>query len=179
MNQRRGITDRLHFLIKCAGAIALLNYFLFYRFEFNTLWFLCALLVAVGAPLLYVWFTTLLGRGANTTVGRPFVRGYPAEKYLLATEDGVFLLPLLFLGINVYTALIAASLYAIYRYRRQPLSYTIMLGLAYFVMAIWVLPQGLWMVVFGHALAALTLDKFFPPWVLAGLPENRQPKATS
>lgn len=174
-----GFAHRLRFYLKCAGAIALLNYFLFTRFEFQTLWFLCALLVAVGAPLLYAWFTTVFGRTWDDTTVRETTPAQRADKFLPAAEDGVFLLPLLFLGINVYTALGAAVLFAVYRHQHQPLSYTLTLGVAYFTMALWVLPQGLWMVVAGHVVAAIVLNKLFPTWLETDLPENRQPGATS
>lgn len=178
MTQGLAFTDRLRFYIRCAGAIALLNYFLFYRFEFNTLWFLCALLVAVGAPLLYAWFAAIFDRASNAANDRTASPSQSADKFLAAAEDGVFLLPLVFVGINVYTALCAATLYAIFRHRNQARSYTLILGVAYFTMAIWVLPQGLWMVVAAHAVAAIVLNRVFPRWFEADFPENQQPRTT-
>lgn len=178
MTHGLAFTDRLRFYVKCAGAIALLNYFLFTRFDFNTLWFLCALLVAVGAPLLYAWFTTIFGRVSNAANDRDTARGYRAERFLLAAEDGVFLLPLVFVGINVYTALCAAVVYAIFRRKHQALSYTLTLGVSYFTMALWVLPQGLWMAVAAHAVAAIVVDKLFPRWFEVDFPENQQPGTT-
>ena len=178
MTQGLAFTDRLRFYIKCAGAIALLNYFLFTRFDFSMLWFLCALLVAVGAPLLYTWSTTVFAQASNGSNDRDTTPGHRAEKFLPSAEDGIFLLPLVFVGINIYTALCAAVLYAIFHPRHQALSYTLTLGASYFTMAVWVLPQGLWMVVAAHAVAAIVVDKLFPRWFEVDFPENQQPGAT-
>lgn len=178
MNQGQLRADRVRFLIKCGGAIALLNYFLFFRFDFNVMWFICALLLALGAPLLYAWFTTTLRHVSNATADRDVAPAYRAERFLVAAEDGAFLLPLLFLGINVYTALCAAVLFAIFRHKHEAMSYTVMLGVSYFTMALWVLPQGLWMVVAGHAVAAIVLDQLFPRWFDDDMMDRHQAETT-
>lgn len=171
------LPSRLRFIIKCVGAVALLNYFLFTRFSFEIIWFLFALLIAVGAPLFYAWVTVIFGLGAGRSdaISTAWASEtyHPAEKFLISAEDGIFFLPLIYIGITPLTAFIAALLYALYRRNRHPLGYTLTCASSYFLMALWVLPEGLWIVFAGHVIAKIFVSKVFPHWFEQGFGEKR------
>ena len=158
--------SRSRFYLQCLGAITLATTLLFKRPAFDFIWFLFALLVAVGLPLLSVWvasaFETVTRRNAEPRAPTPDY--HPAQKYFLAMEDGLFLVPLLWIGINPLTAGVASVLYALFGCCRQNRSMTITRSVAYFVLIIWVLPHGLWMVVAAHAVSELAIRFLFPYW---------------
>jgi hypothetical protein len=122
--------------------------------------------LAVGLPLLHVWitsaFVTVTQR--NTKPHTPTPDHHPAQKYFLAMEDGLFLVPLLWVGITPITAAIASLMYAFFIYGRQSLSMVATRSVAYFLLIIWVLPQDLWMVVAAHAVSELAIRYLFPYW---------------
>lgn len=158
--------QRTRFYLQCLGAIALATALLFHRPGFDFIWFLFALLVAVGLPLINVW----IGSAFNAIRRRPPQHRipandyHPAQKYLVAMEDGVFLVPLLWIGITPLTATVTAVLYALFGCCRQNLSMVITRSVAYFVLILWVLPNGLWMVVAAHLIAELAIRYLFPYW---------------
>jgi len=158
--------SRSRFYLQCLGAIFLATYLLINRPTFDFIWFLFALLVAVGLPLLKVWVTSVFGtfnrRSSELRVQTPDY--HPAQKYFPAMEDGVLLVPLLWLGINPLTASVASVLYALFICCRQSRSMAITRSVAYFVLIMWVLPQGLWIVVAAHAVSELTIRYLFPYW---------------
>ncbi len=161
------VYSRSRFYLQCLGTIALLTAALFQKHpSFDFIWFLFALLIAVGLPLLNVWvtsaFETVKRRNAEPRMPTPDY--HSAQKYLLAAEDGVLLLPLLWMGISFLTAALASMLYALLIFRRQSFSMVVTRSLAYFVLIIWVLPHGLWMVVAAHVVAEIAIRYLFPYW---------------
>lgn len=162
------VYSRSRFYLQCLGAIALLTAALFQKHpSFDFIWFLFALLIAVGFPLLNVWVTSAFGAitRRNTELPARTPDYHSAQKYFLAAEDGVLLLPLLWIGISVLTAVLASLLYALFIFRRrQSFSMVVTRSLAYFVLIIWVLPHGLWMVVAAHVVAEIAIRYLFPYW---------------
>ncbi len=158
--------SRSRFYLQCLGAIILATTMLLHRPTFNFIWFLFALLIAVGLPLLNVWITSAFEtvRQRNTKAHIPAPDYHPAQKYFVAMEDGIFLVPVMWIGINPLTAGVASVLYALFGCCRQNISMVITRSVAYFVLIVWVLPHGLWMVVAAHAVAELTTRYLFPYW---------------
>ena len=158
--------SRSRFYLQCLGAIALATTLLFKHPSFDFIWFLFALLVAVGLPLLNIWvstaFETVTRRNAQPYTPMPDY--HRAQKYFLALEDGIFLVPLLWIGINPLTATIASVLYALLTFHHHTHSMVITRTAAYFVLILWVLPHGLWMVVVAHAIAEIAIRYLFPYW---------------
>ena len=76
----------------------------------------------------------------------------PWKILTVPAEDGLFLLPLLYLGINPVTAVVAATLFAAFHYPSFPWHYCVPKGIAYFFVALFVLPYGIWSVVTAHLL---------------------------
>ena len=89
--------------------------------------------------------------GTNERLHSLFKRK-PWRLLLVPAEDGFFLLPLLYLGINPFSAAVAATLFAAFHYPFFPWRYCIPKGLAYFFVALFILPYGIWSVVFAHFL---------------------------
>lgn len=161
------VYSRSRFYLQCLGAIALLTAALFQKHpSFDFIWFLFALLIAVGFPLLNVWVTSAFEavKGRHSEPRMPTLDYHSAQKYFLAAEDGVLLLPLLWMGISFLTAALASALYALFIFRRQSFSMVITRCVAYFLLIIWVLPHGLWMVVAAHVVAEIAIRYLFPYW---------------
>lgn len=158
--------SRSRFYLQCLGAIVLATTLLLHRPAFDFIWFLFGLLISVGLPLLNVWVTSAVDtiRQRNTERRAPAPDYHPAQKYFVAMEDGILLVPLLWIGITPLTAIVASVLYALFTCCRQNISMSITRSVAYFVLIIWVLPQGLWMVVAAHIVAELALRYLFPYW---------------
>jgi TPR repeat protein len=85
------------------------------------------------------------------------VKKKPLQLLLIPTEDGFFLLPLLYIGITPISAAIAAVLFAAAHYPLFPWRYCLPKGIAYFFVALFVLPLGIWSVVLAHMIIDLTL----------------------
>lgn len=72
-------------------------------------------------------------------------------------EDGVFLVPLLYVGITPLTAAISGALFALAHLPSYPFWSTVPKGISYFVVGLFLLPWvGIWPIVLGHVL----LDAF-------------------
>jgi len=158
--------SRSRFYLQCLGAIALATTLLLKRPTFDFTWFLFALLVSVGLPLLNVWVTSAFEAVTrrNTEPRTPTPDYHPAQKYFLAMEDGLLLVPLLWIGITPLTAGAASVLYTLFICCRQKRSMAITRSVAYFVLIIWALPHGLWIVVAAHAVSELAIRFLFPYW---------------
>jgi hypothetical protein len=81
----------------------------------------------------------------------------PWRLLFIPAEDGFFLLPLLYIGINPVSAAIAGALFAAAHYPSFPWKYCVPKGVAYFFVALWILPYGIWSVVVAHLILDLTL----------------------
>ncbi len=77
----------------------------------------------------------------------------PWRFLLIPAEDGFFLLPLLYIGINPISAAVAAFLFAVAHYPSFPWRYCLPKGIAYFFVALFILPYGIWTVVVAHVIA--------------------------
>src|SRR6185312_5078560 len=88
------------------------------------------------------------------------VKKEPWRLLLIPAEDGFFLLPLLYVGITPISAAIAAALFAAAHYPSFPWRYCIPKGVAYFFIALFVLPAGIWSVVIAHLIIDLTAIGF-------------------
>ena len=89
----------------------------------------------------------------------------PWEFLLIPAEDGFFLLPLLYIGINPLSAAVAAFCFGVMHYPLYPWQACVPKGIAYFFVALFVLPYGIWSVIVAHLsvdailILALLLDK--------------------
>ena len=81
----------------------------------------------------------------------------PWRLLLVPAEDGFFLLPLLYFGITPISAAIASALFAAAHYPLFPWRYCVPKGVAYFFVALFILPLGIWSVVLAHLIIDLTL----------------------
>ena len=79
----------------------------------------------------------------------------PWRFLLIPAEDGFFLLPLLYIGINPLSAAIASFLFAVAHYPVFPWRVCVPKGIAYFFVALFILPHGIWPVVVAHLLIDL------------------------
>jgi len=123
-------------------------------------WF-CAILFGVGVLFLIV-LAILEKIGLKpidekeaTAINDRFLEGLtrnPRYFFLIPAEDGFFLLPLLYIGLNPISAAIAAAVFAAAHYPVFPWRYCLPKGIAYFFVAIFVLPRGIWSVVVAHLL---------------------------
>lgn len=90
------------------------------------------------------------------------VKKRPWQFLLIPAEDGFFLLPLLYIGINPVSAAVAAFLFGVTHYPMFPWHTCIPKCVAYFFVALFVLPYGIWSIVVAHWL----LDALALLWVL-------------
>lgn len=84
----------------------------------------------------------------------------PWRFLLVPAEDGFFLLPLLYVGISPVSAAVAAFLFAVAHYPVFPWRYCIPKGTAYFFVALFILPHGIWSIVVAHLLVDVGLFVF-------------------
>jgi uncharacterized membrane protein len=81
----------------------------------------------------------------------------PYKFLLIPAEDGVFLLPLLYIGISPVSAAMAAFFFAMAHYPAFPWRYCIPKGMAYFFVALFILPYGIWSVIIAHLIVDVGL----------------------
>ncbi len=157
MRADRLISPQSHFLIKATGAVALMTYLLASKFYFDVGMMLFAMLLLVGGVLFYAWTSAMFRRAQ--VANEPRDSAHPSEAWLPATEDGVLLIPLALIGINVGTALAATALFVFLQTRTRSVHMALALGIPYFFAVLWVLPQGIWMVFIAHVAAELVARK--------------------
>lgn len=158
-------------IIKFIGLICLSVYFLNSHFNFDVVWFFMAMMVSIGAFLLYILTVVTFSyyhNGESYNEQQQFVRDKKTwGVYLPGMEDGVFLLPLLFVDINLLSVTIAALLYGLSNYRYLSNLYCVVKMLSYFVVALWVLPYGLWAVVLAHMVVDTLVTYNLSNWLSA------------
>ncbi len=81
----------------------------------------------------------------------------PWRFLLVPAEDGVFLLPLFYVGITPVSAAVAAFFFAVAHYPAFPWRYCMPKGIAYFFVALFILPYGIWSVVVAHLIVDVSL----------------------
>ncbi len=79
------------------------------------------------------------------------VLGVPAE-------DGLFLVPLLCVGVSPVSAAVAALLFGVAHYPHYPWITCIPKAAAYFAAIMWILPYGIWTMIAGHLLLDLLVE---------------------
>ncbi len=85
------------------------------------------------------------------------LRKRPWQLLLIPAEDGFFLLPLLYAGVDPVSAVVAAFLFGLAHYLFFPGLVCIPKGVAYFFVALFILPYGIWSVVLGHLIVDAVL----------------------
>jgi hypothetical protein len=109
----------------------------------------------LGAALLKKFGITGLDEMEAKASNDRFLAGLKKQPWKFLTvpaEDGLFLVPLLYTGINVVSAGVASILFAVAHYPSFPLRYCIPKGVAYFFVALFILPYGIWSVIAAHLL---------------------------
>jgi hypothetical protein len=81
----------------------------------------------------------------------------PWRFLFIPAEDGFFLLPLLYVGINPVSAAVAALLFACIHYPVFPWRYCVPKGVVYFFVALFILPHGIWSVIVAHFLVDVSM----------------------
>jgi hypothetical protein len=84
---------------------------------------------------------------------------------VMATEDGLTLAPLAFIGVNVWTVAVASAVFGAIHYPSYSWSLSTRKGISRFVTALVLLPYGLLSVIAGH----LLLDLVIYWWILRSL----------
>jgi hypothetical protein len=79
---------------------------------------------------------------------------------LIPAGDGFFLLPLAYIGITPFSAAVAAVLFAAAHYPQFNWPFCIPKSVAYFCVALFLLPYGIWSIVTAHLLVDLALFTF-------------------
>ena len=74
----------------------------------------------------------------------------------IAIAATIFLLPLLYIGITPVSAGVAAFLFALAHYPLFPWRYCVPKGVAYFFVALCILPYGIWSIVVAHLIVDVT-----------------------
>jgi hypothetical protein len=90
-------------------------------------------------------------KASNDRIDR-MITEKPWRLLLIPAEDGLFLLPLLYIGITSLSAAVAATLFAAMHYPLFSWKYCVPKGIAYFFVAMLILPAGIWSVVVAHLL---------------------------
>lgn len=159
-------------IIKIIGVVFLIIYLIFAPFSFELIWLLMALLLSFGAVLLYLLTIVTFQKELDRTVLQKSEENklseYPWTKYLVSAEDGVFLLPLFIIGINPVTVLITTVLYSAYHYSNFPRTFLYIRGVAYFMVGLWILPYGIWSVLFSHIIVDVIIAAGLPKWLGLG-----------
>jgi hypothetical protein len=166
--EKYGLLKWRDLVVGVVGYSLLAHHFLTEPFQFNLLAVLGFIGVLAGVTAVvtvimvcaYPWSKSLekQDEAEAETLGQIFdhlVRRKPASLLQIPAEDGCFLLPLLYLGITPWTAGVAALLFAAFHYPLFPWRYCLPKGVAYFLIALWLLPHGIWSAVAGHLVVDL------------------------
>lgn len=158
-------------IIRMIGLVGLVVYFITSHFTFDPVWLFMALLVCFGSFLFYILtVVTFSYRNDAETYNeqRQFIRTkHSLDSYLVGMEDGVFLLPLIFIGINPLTVGIAAILFGWFNYPKLSKLYCSVKMVAYFIVGVWVLPYGIWAVVLAHIIVDTLVTYNLSNWLNA------------
>lgn len=149
--------------------------------------FLMVGVIGIGFAMLIILFDPKKPASGDDSAGTAAVQGKglldadlamphrPAWKMIFwaaPAEDGLFLVPVVYIGISPFTALISAMVFAAGHYPKFPLVACVPKGLCWFAVVMWVLPHGVWTVVVGH----MILDYLI---AIAGWALDRPAKSTS
>ena len=155
--------------VKFFGAIALAVYFITSHFTLEPVWLLMAMLVSFSAFLFYILTVVTFSYYNDVETyneQQQFIKSKNSwDSYLVAMEDGIFLLPLLFIGINPLTVAIAAILFGVFNRAKFSKLYCVVKMLAYFIVGLWVLPYGIWAVVLSHIIVDTLITYNLSSWL--------------
>jgi hypothetical protein len=149
------------FWLKLVGLAFLLAFFWYSPPHVDLTWVAAYLGLVIAAGLILGWVvdpvlarlipsqnvdpTPYGDRRAAQVKRRPLI-----EALLLPGEDGFFFVPLLVVGIEPLTAAIASMAYAATHYPEYPLKNCVGKAAILYLIAIWILPNGLGSVIVGH-----------------------------
>jgi len=87
------------------------------------------------------------------------------DSRLVGMEDGIFLLPLLYIGIDPISVGAMSIVFWIYNYTRLSKLYCTVKAAAYFLVGIWILPYGIWPVVLSHIIVDSLVTYNLSSWL--------------
>jgi beta-lactamase regulating signal transducer with metallopeptidase domain len=168
-----------YLLFKLIGAVLLALYFYFQPFIFDKAWFLLGLLIAFTVILFYLLTIATFNEGniGKTVISASQSNSQPNNqrnnqsknkrssiwtRCLPAAEDGVFLLPLLFIGVNFISVTISAVLFSIYLSPSCSKKFCTVRGIVYFLVALFILPHGIWSAVFTNITVEIAMLTAIP-----------------
>ena len=156
-------------LIKLAGLVFLVSYFISTRFSFDVVWLLMAMMVSFGGFLFYILSVVTFNHERNVEAvheQQQFIKSKNTlDSYLPGMEDGVFLLPLLFVGVNLFTVTLAVIFYGVANYRHISTLYLCVKMLSYFIIGLWILPYGIWPVLLAHIIVDTLITYNLSNWL--------------
>ncbi|NOX42689.1 MAG: hypothetical protein GXP19_03005 [Gammaproteobacteria bacterium] len=168
MNLTNFVSRKSAFL-KFVGVILLIAYLLTTPFTFDIIWLMMGLLVSFSAFLFYI-LTVVTFNNFNGVEGyneqQQFVKSKRTwDARLAGAEDGVFLLPLLFIGIDPLSVGIASILFWVYNYPKFSKLYCTVKTIAFFIVGLWILPYGIWPVVLSHIIVDTLVTYNLSSWL--------------
>lgn len=150
--------------IKLAGLGFLAFYLYSHPVQFEPLWVLIYLGIALGGIPIYIWANKLIAgvkneahyieeekEHAHETL-KNTKKNNPLCFWLASAESAFFYVPLLYVGINPLSAAIAASLFGLMHYPQFLLRNCIFKVIVQYVLVLVVLPHGILTVIAGHLL---------------------------
>jgi len=166
--QKHAILKWREAVISTLGYALLINHWLRAPVSINGLAIIAFLVVLAGSCLTFIAIMAGLEklgvkgldeREAHEQNERFFcgLKKDPWRFLLIPAEDGFFLVPLLYIGVNPTSAVVAALLFATVHYPAFPWRYCVPKGIAYFFVALFILPLGIWSVVVAHLFVDVAL----------------------
>ncbi len=164
---------------KLLGIAFLIYYFLTGQVKWDPLWILVYLSITCGIGLIWLAGVTLAEKLNLTPTSRRIreneldaaeslrellrkIRAEPWQLLLIPGEDGLFFLPLLYIGITPLTVLIASSLFAFAHLSCKPW-FACLGNLAIScVLCLVVLPHGILPMIIGHVITDLAIFAILP-----------------
>lgn len=169
MESVRNFLSRNSVFLKVVGAILLSVQLLTTPFMFDFIWLMMSLLVCFSAFLFYI-LTVVTFQNINGVESyneqEQFIKSKRTwDTRLVGAEDGVFLLPLLFVGIDPVSVGVASILFWVYNYPKFSKLYCTVKAIAYFLVGLWILPYGIWPVVLAHIIVDTLVTYNLSSWL--------------
>jgi TPR repeat protein len=169
---RNPILRHRHWLMSIAGWALLLFHTARAGFEIDLLMVLAFIGVVTGVVILFAVGVAITGQWKRVEATADELQRWrgPVWKDLsrlalwVPSEDGLFLVPVLMVGIHPVSAAVATLLFGLAHYPKYRLWHCLLIACVYFPVALWVLPHGIWTCVVGHFLwdtMGIVFDKVF------------------
>jgi hypothetical protein len=169
---RSPILRHRHWLMGIAGWALLLFHTARAGVEIDLLMVLAFIGVMTGAGILFGLGVAITGQWKRVEASTDELHRWrgPVWKSLsrlalwVPSEDGLFLVPVLMVGLHPVSAAIATLLFGLAHYPKYRLWHCLLIACMYFPVAFWVLPHGIWTCVVGHFLwdtLGIVFDKVF------------------